>query len=85
MRNVQVSPRLMVTTGARRRLLAVLVQAEVGAGRVEVHDAGVGLVVDCLGAVGAVAVGHRTAGERVRRSAGIGFTGAPSVSSAVRE
>ena len=54
-----------------RWLLAVLVQAERGAGRVEVDDRGVGLEPRRLGAVGAVGVGHRSRGQRVdaRRAA----------------
>ena len=39
-----MSPRLIVTTGAPRGLVAVLVQPELGTGGVEVHDRGVGPV-----------------------------------------
>ena len=68
-----------------RRLLAVLVQAEVRAGRVEVDDRGVGRRTRAApGRRRTSSATARRASSSTRRP-GSGFTGAPSVSSAVRE
>ena len=67
-------------------LIPVLVQAEAGVWRVQVDDRRVGREVGApCRRSGAVGVVDGPPGQRSTRWSGIGLTGAPSVSSAVRE